>query len=86
MTMHESTIGTKIESPPSRHTRRCLGCVHVQNCSDGTICMVRTVDCRAASCCARYITSVTFSISEGWNWNPNSGIQRAAPLVVTPMK
>lgn len=86
ITTHEITIGRNIGSPPSRHMRFCLGCVHVQNLRLGTICSVRIVDCRLASWLARYITMVSFSISDGWNWNPNTEIQRAALLVVWPVK
>jgi len=59
-----------------------LGVVHVQNLRLGTICSVRIVDWRFASWLARYITIVSLSISEGWNWNPKIEIQRAALLVV----
>ena len=59
---------------------------HVQNLSDGTMRILSIFDCRPASCRARNSTVATFSASEGWNWNGPRGIQRAAPLVVAPMK
>ena len=51
--------------------------------------MIRSLSitlCRPASCRARNSTVATLSASEGWNWKGPSGIQRAAPLVVAPMK
>ena len=72
---------------PSRQIFRCTGDErHVQNFHVGTMRILSIFDCRPASCRARNSTVATFSASEGWNWKGPSGIQRAAPLVVAPMK
>ena len=87
ITRHETTTGMRIGQVPSRQIRRCPGDErHVQNRHEGTMRMRSIFDCRPASCCARKSTVATFSASEGWNWKGPSGIQRAAPLVVAPMK
>ena len=87
ITAHETTTGIRIGHVPSRQMRRCSRDErHVQNLSDGTMRILSIFDCRPASCRARNSTVATFSASEGWNWNGPRGIQRAAPLVVAPMK
>ena len=46
---------------------------------------LRTRFGRAASSCAAYSTSDTFSSSEGWNCSGPAPSQRVAPFTVTPM-
>ncbi len=86
ITAHETTIGMRIGRAPSRQMRRCAGCPHVQKRHEGRMRSLSIFDCRPASCWARKSTVATFSASEGWNWNPPTGIQRAAPLTVDPTK
>ena len=87
ITRQEAIIGMRMGHVPSRQMRRCSGDErHVQKRSDGTMRMRSIFDWRPASCCARKSTVATFSASEGWNWKGPRGIQRAAPLVVAPMK
>ena len=87
ITVHETRTGIRIGHVPSRQMRRCSRDErHVQNLSDGTMRILSIFDWRPASWLARKSTVATFSASEGWNWKGPSGIQRAAPLVVAPMK
>ena len=87
ITIAETTTGSRMGRVPSRQIFRCTGDErHVQNFHVGTMRILSIFDCRPASCWARNSTVATFSASEGWNWKGPSGIQRAAPLVVAPMK
>ena len=66
ITRHDATMGKNIGQPPSRHMRRCFSLLNqVQNFRLGTMSRVCIFDWRSASTRARYITSATFSISEG---------------------
>ena len=87
ITAHDTATGRRIGNVPSRQMRRCTGeeC-QVQKRHEGTMRTLSIFDCREASCWARKSTVATFSASEGWNWKGPMGIQRAAPLVVAPMK
>ena len=86
ITAHDSTTGSRMGLVPSRQILRCAGRPHRKGLSDGTIRMRSILlwhdERRRAS--SRIVA--TFNASEGWNWNPATGIHRAAPLVVAPMK
>ena len=87
ITAQDATTGIRTGQVPSRQILRCRASLRqVQNRSDGTMRSLSIFDWRPASCRARKSTVATFSASDGWNWNGPSGIQRAAPLVVWPMK
>ena len=87
ITSAETATGIRIGHVPSRQIFRCSGDERqVQNLHVGTMRILSIFDCRPASCWARNSTVATFRASEGWNWKGPSGIQRAAPLVVAPMK
>ncbi len=87
ITKHDSSTGKRIGHVPSRQMRRCSREVrHVQKRHEGTMRILSIFDCRPASWPASSSTVAIFSASEGWNWKGPSGIQRAAPLVVAPMK
>ena len=87
ITRHDTATGMRIGHVPSRQIFRCAGDERqVQNRHVGTMRILSIFDCLPANCCARNSTVATFSASDGWNWKGPSGIQRAAPLVVAPMK
>ena len=87
MTSAETATGIRMGHVPSRQMRRCSReRRQVQNLSEGTIRILSMRLWRLPSWRARKSTVATFSASEGWTWNGPRGIQRAAPLVVAPMK
>ena len=86
MTRQATSTGIRMGHVPSRQIFCCGGVVQVQNFHEGTMRILSIFDWRPASCWARKSTVATFSASEGWNWMGPSGIQRAAPLIDTPMK
>ena len=87
MTSAETATGIRMGHVPSRQMRRCSRDErHVQNFHVGTMRILSIFDCRPASCRARNSTVATFSASEGCRSKNPRGIQRAAPLVVRPMK
>ena len=79
MTTQEATTGSRMGRVPSRQIFEKLPGV-------GTIRSFSMPFWREASCRARKRMVATFSPSEGWRLKPKRGIQRAAPLVVWPMK
>ena len=87
ITRHDTRTGIRMGQVPSRQIFRWRAeeC-QVQNFQVGTIRIRSIFDWRPASCRARKSTVATFKASEGWNWKGPSGIQRAAPLVVAPIK
>ena len=87
ITRHDTKTGIRMGHVPSCQILRCRADERqVQNFQLGTMRMRSIFDWRPASCRARKSTVATFNASEGWNWKGPSGIQRAAPLVVAPMK
>ena len=86
ITTQESRTGARMGHVPSRQILRWSGRFHRSGLSEGMIRSLSITLCRPASCRARNSTVATLSASEGWNWKGPSGIQRAAPLVVAPMK
>ena len=87
MTSAETATGIRMGHVPSRQMRRCSReRRQVQNLSEGTIRILSMRLWRLPSWRARKSTVATFSASEGCRSKNPRGIQRAAPLVVRPMK
>ena len=86
ITTQESSTGKRIGQVPSRQILRCAGRLQRKGLSEGMILRRSILLWRPANWRASSSTVATFSASDGWNWKGPSGIQRAAPLVVAPMK